>query len=101
MTTSRFLLAVQDLDTNGYPHLASSAIGYYDKQTQGMGIAQRGQVLAMFDEVLTKELVTSDKIDPTEILLSPDFVFLKALARTLQTLELDAEIVELTDVVEV
>jgi hypothetical protein len=101
MTTSRFLLAVQDLDQNGYPHLAGAALSYYDKQTQGMGIAQRGQVLAMFDEVLAKELVTSDKIDPTEIILSPDFVFLKALARTLQTLELDGEIIELTDVMEV
>ena len=98
--TSRFLLAVHDLDTNGYPHLADSAISYYDKQTRGMGIAQRGQVLAMFDEVLAKELGARDRIDPTEILLSPDFAFLKALARTLQTLELDGEIIDLEEIVE-
>lgn len=97
--TNRFFEAVKLLDENGYPHFAMAAIEYYDRCTVGMNTAQRKGVADMFDEVLTKELSTTDNIHPTEILLSPDFVFLKALARTLVDLELNGEdvVLELTD----
>jgi hypothetical protein len=87
-TTTRFFDAVQTLDVNGYQHLAGACISFYDRQTYGMTCEQRSQVAAMFDEVLTKELGAQDGIHATEIILSLDFVFLKALARTLQELEL-------------
>lgn len=88
--TSSFLKAVKVLDKNGYPHVASSCMSYYDKETRGMSIADRARILDLYDEVLLKGLETNDTINPVEIILSRDFVFMKAIARTLQQLELDS-----------
>ena len=97
--SSLYLDAVKTLDVNGYQHLAGALIAFYDRQTTGMGVEQRSKVLAMFDELLAKYLGEHDTIHPTEILLSEDFTYLKALARTLQELELSPfELcIELTD----
>ena len=94
--TTRYLDAVTKLHSNGYPHLASAAIAHYERLASGMSAEHRCRVSAMFDEVLETALNRREEITPADILLSPDFTAIRALARLLQDLKLVDELIELT-----
>lgn len=92
----RFWDAVSTMDVNGHQALAAAAIRYYDDTVQGMNATDRVNVACMFDEVLTDELHSQAPIQAEDVILSPDFAFMRAMARQLQGLGLDDLSVEIT-----
>lgn len=95
--TTRYLDAVTKLHSNGYPHLANAAIAHYERLASGMSAEHRCKVSAMFDEVLETALNKREEITAEDILLSPDFTTIRALARLLQDLKLVDVEIELSD----
>lgn len=86
--TIRYLDAVTLLHSNGHPHLASAAIAHYERLASGMSAEHRCLVSVMFDEVLETALNRREEITSVDILLSPDFATIRALAHLLQDLKL-------------
>ena len=95
--TTKYLDAVTKLHTNGYPHLASAAIAHYERLASGMDAEHRCRVSAMFDEVLETALNRREEITSEDILLSPDFTAIRALARLLQDLHLVEPVLIMTE----
>lgn len=95
--TTKYLDAVTKLHTNGYPHLASAAIAHYERLASGMDAEHRCRVSAMFDEVLETALNRREEITSEDILLSPDFTAIRALARLLQDLKLVEPVLLMTE----
>lgn len=96
---SAFMDAAETLAVNGHGILANACYDFYAKQCQLKGHEECDRILAMNDEILLKELGTSDPISSADIVMGGDFVYLKALARTLQELGLSPfeVLIELTD----
>lgn len=97
MTTIKYMDAISLLHSNGHAGLASAAISHYDRMTAGMPPEHRIKVAQMYDEVLGLALERRDEITAEDILISPDFVAIRALARVLQDLGLAETVYELTD----
>jgi hypothetical protein len=95
--TTKYLDAVTKLHSSGYPHLASAAIAHYERLASGMSAEHRCRVSEMFDEVLETALNRREEITSEDILLSPDFVAIRALARVLQDLKLVEPVLEMTE----
>lgn len=92
--TTKYLDAVTLLHSHGHPHLATAAIEHYERLASGMTAEHRCRVSAMFDEVLETALTNPEPITPQDILMSPDFTAIRALAKVLQDLGLvEVEIV--------
>ena len=92
--TTKYLDAVTLLHTHGHGHLANAAITHYERMASGMDAEHRCKVSAMFDEVLETALANPEPITAADILMSPDFTAIRALARVLQDLGLvEVEIV--------
>lgn len=85
---SAFLDAVKSLEIQGHQLLAAACYDFYAKQCRGKDQEECDRILAMNDEILIKELWGTDPVQPEDVVLGGDFVYLKALARTLQKLDL-------------
>lgn len=96
---STFLDAAKALEIGGHQILANACYEFYGKQCHLRGHEECDRILAMDDEVLLKELGTDDPISSADIVLGGDFVYLKALARTLQELGLSPfeAVIDLTE----
>jgi hypothetical protein len=93
----KYLDAVTKLHSSGHSHLANAAIAHYERLAAGMEAEHRYRVSAMFDEVLDTALTRREEITPEDILLSPDFAAIRALARLLQDLGLVEMPIEATE----
>lgn len=95
--STKYLDAVTLLHSNGFPHLASAAIQHYERLASGMDAEHRCRVSAMFDDVLEAALNRREEISDEDLLLSPDFVTIRALARIIQDKGLVQTEIEMTD----
>jgi len=95
--TIKYMDAISLLHSSGHAGLTSSAISHYDRMTGGMDAEHRCRVSAMFDEVLGLALERRDEITAEDILISPDFAAIRALARVLQDLGLVPMTIQLNE----
>lgn len=95
--TITYIDAIARLHSHGYHALAMSALGHYERMTAGMDAGYRCRVSQMFDEVLNVALRKREDISAADILISPDFVTIRALARLLQDLKLVEYVVEMDE----
>jgi hypothetical protein len=83
---------LKQIEQLGHVAIASSTVEYYEKCCGSLDFTKRAGVLQMFEDVLEQELKTYDSINPADLILSPDFAFIKALARVCQGLELNCSL---------
>lgn len=86
--------AVGKLHDAGRHDLATGAWEHYKRFCESVGPFQEGYVLQMFDDVLEQHLKTDDPVGQEEVLLSPDFAPIKALARAVQALDMPVVLAE-------
>lgn len=80
--------AVGRLHDAGRHDLAAAAWKHYQRFCESVGPFHAGDVTRMFDEVLETHFKTDDPVGQEEVLLSPDFAPIKALARAVQALDM-------------
>ncbi len=80
--------AVGRLHDAGRIDLSQAAWNHYLRFIEHLSPAVHGGAIQMFDEVLNEHLKTDDPVGQEEILMSPDFAPIKALARAVQALDM-------------
>lgn len=84
----KFLEGCDFLMAKGRGDLAQACLNFYEHTRYMNDEREMKWVEPFFDEQLAKYLETDDPIGQEEILLSPDFAPLKAMARAIQALDM-------------